>query len=63
MNTPSKLLNVKQAAERLSCCPSTVWKLTHQGQLENIKIGERVTRWEEAQIQSFIESRRTRKTD
>jgi excisionase family DNA binding protein len=57
----SKLLNVKQAAERLSCCPATVWKLTSQGVIEKVKIGEKITRWEETQIQAYIESRRIRK--
>jgi len=57
-STP-KLLTVKETAALLTVGISTVWNLTRSGQLPNIKIADKVTRWEEAQVMQFIASKRS----
>jgi excisionase family DNA binding protein len=53
MDRTDKLISVKEAAARLSCCEHSIWKLLRLGKLQRVKIG-RATRLREQDIESII---------
>ncbi len=50
------LLTPKQAAQRLSVSPRTVYLWLEQGRLEHVRLSERVTRIPEAAVDEMIAS-------
>jgi len=56
--TPRLLLTVRQAADALSICEKSLWALTTpRGPLPAVRIG-RAVRYDLADLQAFIESRK-----
>jgi excisionase family DNA binding protein len=56
---PEKLLKINEVAERLTVHRATVYKLVAAGQLAPpVKLGERVARWRESDVEACIEENR-----
>ncbi|MCX6074506.1 MAG: helix-turn-helix domain-containing protein [Campylobacterales bacterium] len=52
-------LRSKEASQYLKIGKSTLWLFTKQGKIKSIKLSERVTVWNKADIDAFIASRST----
>jgi excisionase family DNA binding protein len=58
MSTPASvpvLITVKEAAQRLSVSPRSVWKLVASGALPVVKVGARSTRISTEELSNFIQ--------
>jgi len=60
-NPSGGLLTYRQAAERLGLSHRTVQKLCAEGLIEAVRFGRRAVRFEPAEIERFIDSRRSPK--
>lgn len=55
-----KLWDVAQAAEFLGCSETTVRRLIASGQLPSVNVSARLTRLDPADVEIYLESRKTR---
>jgi excisionase family DNA binding protein len=57
MNQETRLLTVREVAERLSVTPRTVHRYLADGKLPRVQLSERAVRIRETDLQAFIEER------
>lgn len=55
-----ELWTVAQAAERMGCSEDTVRRLISSGKLPSINVSARLTRLDPADVEIYLESRKTR---
>ena len=54
----SALRRVSWAAKRLDVSLSTAWRLIASGEIPSIRIGERVVRVDEAELEAWLEAKK-----
>jgi excisionase family DNA binding protein len=59
----SQLLDIGQAAEMLNCSAKTVWRLRDSGALREVRVGVGLVRFERAEVDRYIASRRAESKD
>lgn len=59
MERPTLLIDVREAARRLSVSERLLWTMTQAGEIPSVRVGKRGVRYLPADLDAWIESRRT----
>jgi excisionase family DNA binding protein len=63
VRAPTRLLRAADVAERLAISQKSVYRLAHQGELPSVHLTGRVVRFDEAEIEQWLEGRKAARSD